>query len=141
VGVDKRREKREARQKAMEINNVFIEKMDEEHASLAKAFGKDAARIAAMASSRALEHVRKIYPDAFMEVAETTLWESMSVFEKILWLANFGFRSPCSQDIRAYRIFVARALKGKPVPMWAYPEPRTIPIVELNIGIRRGMEE
>jgi hypothetical protein len=127
----------EARNKALEINQAFIYAMDEEREALSKAFGNDSPRITEMAGQRALKRVREAYPFAVLGIENTTMWDVMKLVEKLRWFLNFGGRPAHARELRTYHIFVNMMSREKELPYWAYPYPQNVPIVELNIGIRR----
>jgi len=121
---------------AAQMQEVFRAKMDEEIKALGDAFGSNTARAQSIATSKVLEFMVKTYPEAFFAAHQISLWDVMSLFDKLLWYLTFGIVGGKEErEKMAEKVFVRWVNRGEMPPFWAVPYPKEKTIVELRIGL------
>lgn len=121
---------------AAQMQEEFRTKMDEEIKALGEAFGYKAARVRSMATDKSLEFMRKTYPEAFFTAQHISLWDVMSLMDKLFWYLAFGIvGGEKEREKAAEKIFLRWVRQGRMPPFWAVPYPKERTIVELRIGL------
>lgn len=120
---------------AARMQEEFRSKMDEELKALGDAFGQNTARAQSIATAKVLEYMCKTHPEAFFAAHQISLWDVMSLWDKLLWYLTFGMGSEEERKRTAEKVFVRWVNRGDMPPFWAVPFPKEKTIVELRIGL------
>ena len=121
---------------AMKLQTIFEDKLREEVASLVEAFGPVTKAMRNRAATTALRYMQKTYPDVFFDTTVVTVWDGMTVIEKMAWwwARWFLFR-----DRERYKMVLdSHNYRNISPPIWAIPEPKKEEFVILNVGIAKS---
>lgn len=120
-----------------ELDSLLRQNLEE----LSDAFNVQNSTIKKIAADKALESVRAKYPHIHTEAVVMTLWDGMSLMEKVIWwlvkLLPRGFKraaleehlNECDRKCPEQRFVTA--------PPWLITNPKEEEIISFRIGIRK----